>query len=108
MRASLTDLGLSPLAARRVQALAQAVAHGYVRFDPVISCDEMIRALTREADLDLPSAHWVAMRALGEPDASPFGAPSVQTAAAEQWLDATTQEALRPWRSYAAVLLALS
>jgi 3-methyladenine DNA glycosylase/8-oxoguanine DNA glycosylase len=107
MQASLAGLGLSLLAAHRIQTCAQAVACGYVRFDPMVTFDEMVSSLTCAADLNLASAYWVAMRALGEPDASSFGAPSVPTEATEQWLDATTQEALGPWRSYAAVLLAL-
>jgi hypothetical protein len=47
------------------------------------------------------------MRALGEPDANPFGAASVLAPALPPWLDATAQETLRPWRAYAVVLLAL-
>jgi hypothetical protein len=78
-----------------------------LRFDARVAFGELVNALTRQADLDLPSAHWVAMRTLGEPDANPFGAASVSTPAVPSWLAPTAQEALRPWRSYAAVLLAL-
>jgi hypothetical protein len=71
-------------------------------------------ALARDARFDaglrLPGT-WdgfeVAVRVLGEPDANPFGAASALTPAIPLWLHATAQEALRPWRSYAAVLLAL-
>ncbi len=73
----------SLFAAHRIQTLAQAVARGYVRFDPTVTFDEMVSSLTRAADLNLASAHRVAMRALGEPYASPFGAPSVLTEATE-------------------------
>ena len=83
------------------------MARGHIKFDSMFVFDELVNRLTREAGLDAPSAHWVAMRALGEPDADPFGAPTVPTAAAQQWLDASALEALRPWRSYVAVLLAL-
>jgi AraC family transcriptional regulator of adaptative response / DNA-3-methyladenine glycosylase II len=107
MRAPLAGLGLSYLAADRIRRLAQAVTYGSIRFDLGVAFDELIGSLTHEADLDLPSAHWVAMRSLGEPDASPFGAPAVLTPTAQLQLDATAQEAWRPWRSYAAVLLAL-
>jgi AraC family transcriptional regulator of adaptative response / DNA-3-methyladenine glycosylase II len=106
-RASLAGLGLSALAAGRIHRLAQSVACGSIRFDPTVAFDELIGSLSREADLDLPSAHWVAMRTLGEPDANPFGAPAVPIATLQPWLDATAQETWRPWRSYAAVLLAL-
>jgi AraC family transcriptional regulator, regulatory protein of adaptative response / DNA-3-methyladenine glycosylase II len=107
MRASLTGLGLSRLAAGRIRQLAQAVERGAIRFDPSVAVDELIRSLTREAALDEASAHWVAMRALGEPDMTPFGAPSVPAVTVSPWLDATVQDAWRPWRSYAAILLAL-
>jgi AraC family transcriptional regulator of adaptative response / DNA-3-methyladenine glycosylase II len=107
MRASVAGLGLSRLAADRIKRLAQSVAYGSIRFDLTVAFDELVSSLTHEADLDLPSAHWVAMRALGEPDAAPFGAPSALTPTVQPWLGATAQEAWRPWRSYAAVLLAL-
>jgi len=107
MQAPLANLGLSCRAAQGIRRLAHAVVRNDLRFDPRVAFDELVSALTREADLDLPSAHWVAMRTLGEPDANPFGAASVSTPAVPPWLDTTAQEALRPWRSYAAVLLAL-
>ena len=107
MQAPLANLGLSCRATYGIQRLAHAVVRGALRFDPRVAFDEVVSGLTREADLDLASAHWVAMRALGEPDANPFGAASAVAPAAPPWLDATVQEALRPWRSYVAVLLAL-
>jgi 3-methyladenine DNA glycosylase/8-oxoguanine DNA glycosylase len=107
MPASLANLGLSRRAAHGIQRLAHAVVRGDLRFDPRVSFDALVSSLTREAELDLASAHWVALRALGEPDANPFGAASALAPAAPPWLDATAQEALRPRRSYAAVLLAL-
>jgi hypothetical protein len=105
-QAPLADLGLSRLTARRIQRLAQAVVRGHLRFDPTVAFDAMVRGRIREADIDQAAAHWVAMRTLAEPDASPFGAPSIP-AAAQPWLDPAAQETLRPWCSYAAVLLAL-
>jgi 3-methyladenine DNA glycosylase/8-oxoguanine DNA glycosylase len=107
MRAPLANLGLSCCAASCIQRLAQAVVRGDLRFDPRVAFEEVVRGLTRAADLDPASAHWVAMRALGEPDANPFGAASVLAPAVPPWLDTTAQEALRPWRSYASVLAAL-
>jgi hypothetical protein len=66
----------------------------------------LVRSLTREAALDRPSAQWVAMRTLGDPDTTPFGAPSIPTPTASPRTDCSEQDACRPWRSYAAVLLA--
>ena len=107
MRAPLARLGLAPFAVHCIQKLAQAVVRGDIRFDPHVAFDELVSGLTRAAELDLASAHWVAMRALGEPDANPFGAASALPPAVPPWMDATAQATLRPWRSYAAVLLAL-
>ncbi len=106
MQASIASLGLSRTAENSINTLARAVVDGRIRFDPLLTFDELVSGLMRIANLDLPSAHWVAMRTLGEPDANPFGAPSLPTALVPQWLTATTQDTLRPWRSYAAMLLA--
>lgn len=106
MQAPMTDLALSHLAACRIRRLARAVACGSLRFNPTVTFAELVSALSREADLDPAAAQWVAMRALGEPDADLFGAPSIPATAVPPWLDPTAQEAMRPWRSYAAVLLA--
>jgi len=108
MQASMASLGLSRTTENRINTLAKAVVCGHIRFDPLITFDELVSGLTRIANFDLPAAHWVAMRTLGEPDANPFGAPSLPTALVPQWLDTTAQETLRPWRSYAAMLLATS
>src|SRR5262249_23123021 len=107
MQAPLANLGLSCRATDGIRRLAHAVVRGALRFDPCVAFDAVVSGLTREADLDLASAHWVAMRALGEPDANLFGPVSGVAPAAPPWLDAPSQEALRPWRSYVAVLLAL-
>lgn len=108
LRAPLTGLGLSHTAAARLRRLAQAVICGAIRFDRTITAEALIDSLTREAALDEASAHWVALRTLGEPDAVPFGAPLLPDITALPWLDATMQDVWRPWRSYAAVLLALA
>jgi 3-methyladenine DNA glycosylase/8-oxoguanine DNA glycosylase len=74
MQAPLANLGLSRRAEHAIQRLAHAVVRSDLSFDPRIAFDELVNALTREADLDLPPGHCVAMRTPGEPDANPFGA----------------------------------
>jgi AraC family transcriptional regulator, regulatory protein of adaptative response / DNA-3-methyladenine glycosylase II len=106
MQASIASLGLSGTAVHSIHTLAKAVVDGRMRFDPFLTFDELVSGLMRLVNLDQPSAHWIAMRTLGEPDANPFGAPSLPTALVPPWLTATTQATLRPWRSYAAMLLA--
>jgi AraC family transcriptional regulator of adaptative response / DNA-3-methyladenine glycosylase II len=106
MQASIASLGLSGTAEHAINTLAKAVVDGRLRFDPFLTFDALVSGLMCIINLDLPSAHWIAMRTLGEPDANPFGAPSLPTALVPQWLSATTQGTLRPWRSYVAMLLA--
>jgi AraC family transcriptional regulator, regulatory protein of adaptative response / DNA-3-methyladenine glycosylase II len=104
----LSGIGLTGTRARALRALAGAVAGG-LALDPDADRDE-----TRHRLLALPgigpwTAAYVAMRALGDPDAIPLadlglalralGAPddaSSVTARAERW---------RPWRAYAAIHL---
>jgi AraC family transcriptional regulator, regulatory protein of adaptative response / DNA-3-methyladenine glycosylase II len=107
----LSGIGLTGSRIRALRALAEAVAGGVVALEP--GADP---AATRRALLALPgigpwTAEYVALRALGDPDAFPLtdlglrqalrslGAPDgakALAARAERW---------RPWRSYAALHL---
>ena len=104
----LSGVGLTGARTRALRALAEAVAAGAVVLEPGADL-----AATRRALLALPgvgpwTADYVAMRALGDPDAIPpadlglrqalrsLGGPKdakALAARAERW---------RPWRSYAA------
>jgi len=88
---------------RALTGLAAEVADGRVRLDR--SAD---RAEVRAGLLALPgigpwTADYIAMRALGEPDAFLSGDVGVRDAAVRLGLDdlSTRSEAWRPWRSYA-------
>jgi AraC family transcriptional regulator, regulatory protein of adaptative response / DNA-3-methyladenine glycosylase II len=107
----LSGIGLTGPRTRALRALAAAVAGGVVALEPGAD-----RAETRRALLALPgigpwTVEYVALRALGDPDAIPLtdlglrqalrslGAPDgtkALAARAERW---------RPWRSYAALHL---
>jgi AraC family transcriptional regulator of adaptative response / DNA-3-methyladenine glycosylase II len=103
--ADLAGLGITRARARTIAALAHAVADG--RLDLGGSPDAVRAALVELPGVGAWTAEYVALRALGEPDAFPAGdlvlrraaggsralAPHALAARAEAW---------RPWRGYAA------
>jgi AraC family transcriptional regulator of adaptative response / DNA-3-methyladenine glycosylase II len=110
-RADLTTVGLTRARAAAVASLAAAVTRGEVSLDSSTSLEESIAALCALPGIGEWTAHYIAMRALREPDAFP---------AADLWLRralsngtqligsmalARAAEAWRPWRAYAAMLL---
>ena len=106
--ADLTGLGLVPARARTVAALARAVADGRLVLDG--PADEVRAALVALPGIGDWTAEYVALRALGEPDAFPAGDLVLRRAAGEgRTLTARAlaarAETWRPWRGYAAVHL---
>jgi 3-methyladenine DNA glycosylase/8-oxoguanine DNA glycosylase len=108
--ADLASIGVPRARGETLRLLARAVASGAVVLEP--GADP---AAVREALLAIPgigewTAQYVALRALGEPDAFPasdlgllrspavagIGGPRELLERAEQW---------RPWRGYAAIVL---
>jgi AraC family transcriptional regulator of adaptative response / DNA-3-methyladenine glycosylase II len=108
VRADLSAIGLSSSRAEAIGALARAVLAGSVDWNA--STEDVIAALSAVPGVGSCTAQYVALRALGEPDAFPScevvlrrdaggdGAPLSTTA-----LEARA-EAWRPWRAYAAML----
>jgi len=105
--ANLSRVGLPSARALTIRALARAVSDGKICFEGVIDSDRFLGRLCEIPGIGPWTAHYVAMRALGEPDAFPSGdlgllrALQVQTSRelerrAESW---------RPWRAYAAMYL---
>lgn len=104
-RQALIELGLTSRRADTVQRLAQAMAAGRLRLEPGSDPEATLAAMQELPGIGPWTAHYVAMRALGWPDAFPDGdlgllkavaAPNARAlrAAAEAW---------RPWRAYAAI-----
>jgi AraC family transcriptional regulator of adaptative response / DNA-3-methyladenine glycosylase II len=103
----LIDRGLNRRRAECVQALARAVADGKLRLDPPADAQHTRQALQELPGIGPWTAEYVAMRALGDPDAFPhqdlgllqalkLNRPAELLARAEAW---------RPFRAYAAVHL---
>jgi AraC family transcriptional regulator of adaptative response / DNA-3-methyladenine glycosylase II len=102
---ALADFGMTPARAQAVHELSLAVCEGRLNFSD--SVEEVTQALARIAALGPSGAQYVALRALGEPDAFPnmdatlrrdlrggsLLTPRALEASAEAW---------RPWRGYAA------
>jgi AraC family transcriptional regulator, regulatory protein of adaptative response / DNA-3-methyladenine glycosylase II len=103
----LIERGLTQKRAESVSALARAVADGKLRLDPPVDVVTMRGALQELPGIGPWTAEYVAMRALGDPDAFPHSdlglmraldieRPHALLARAEAW---------RPWRAYAALHL---
>jgi AraC family transcriptional regulator of adaptative response / DNA-3-methyladenine glycosylase II len=104
-RAELTRCGLPARTAARIDRLACCVAEGAVVFDSTVPHPQLVDSLVIKAGLDGPSAEWISMRTLGEPDADVARWVALPDRVQAWWRDRRTQEALRPWRSYAALAL---
>jgi AraC family transcriptional regulator, regulatory protein of adaptative response / DNA-3-methyladenine glycosylase II len=105
--ANLATIGLTRARAETVRALARGVCDGQVRFEQAIDTGAFLEQLCEIPGIGKWTAQYVAMRALGEPDAFPTGdlgllralklvSPRDLERRAESW---------RPWRAYAAMYL---
>jgi AraC family transcriptional regulator of adaptative response / DNA-3-methyladenine glycosylase II len=103
----LIDRGLTQKRAESVRALARACADGLLRLDPPVDLAVMRSALQELPGIGPWTAEYVAMRALGDPDAFPHSDLGLLRAANIETPKAllSRAEAWRPWRSYAALHL---
>ena len=104
-RQQVIGLGLTTRRAQTVQALAQAMASGSLRLEPGVDPEATLAAMQELPGIGPWTAHYVAMRALGWPDAFPDGDLGLLKAIAAPSHRALREaaEAWRPWRSYAAI-----
>ena len=103
----LTRAGLTRARAATIGALARAVCEGQVGFDGVIDVEALLARLCEIPGIGGWTAQYVAMRALGEPDAFPSGDIGLLRAMGIKSARELEQraEAWRPWRSYAVMYL---
>ncbi|HVC37691.1 MAG TPA: DNA-3-methyladenine glycosylase 2 [Gammaproteobacteria bacterium] len=102
--------GLPQARALSIRSLAQARLAGEVTFDNTLSSSELLTRLTRIKGIGDWTAHYVAMRTLGDPDAFPAAdLVLLRTAGEGKTLTPAAllkrAEAWRPWRAYAAMVL---
>jgi 3-methyladenine DNA glycosylase/8-oxoguanine DNA glycosylase len=105
--ADLSRIGLPRARAHSLRSLAQAVCDGQISFSGIVNVEEFIKRFCELPGIGDWTAQYVAMRALGEPDAFPSGDLGLLHATgidSPRKLEART-EAWRPWRAYAAMYL---
>ena len=109
--ADLGKLGLPRSRAGAIASLATAVAKGDLVLDSSRGLDQTIRKLARLPGIGEWTAQYIAMRALGEPDAFPAADLGLRRALGDASGPLTearltkAAEAWRPWRAYAAMAL---
>jgi AraC family transcriptional regulator, regulatory protein of adaptative response / DNA-3-methyladenine glycosylase II len=103
----IIDRGLTTKRAESVRALARAVADGKLSLDPPVDVAAMRAALQELPGIGPWTAEYVAMRALGDPDAFPHSDLGLMRALEIEKPNAllARAEAWRPWRAYAALHL---
>jgi AraC family transcriptional regulator, regulatory protein of adaptative response / DNA-3-methyladenine glycosylase II len=105
--AKLTRIGLTRARADAIRALARAVCDGRISFESVADSDTLLNRLYELPGIGKWTAQYVAMRALGEPDAFPsadLGLLRAMALGTSRELERHA-EAWRPWRAYAAMYL---
>jgi AraC family transcriptional regulator of adaptative response / DNA-3-methyladenine glycosylase II len=109
--ADFKSIGLTGKREHTLRELARAVSRGTISFDGARGLESFVTEFSAIAGIGEWTAHYVAMRALGEPDAFPasdlvllrtIAGIEGSTTAKALWERA---EAWRPWRSYAAMHL---
>ena len=90
-----------------IRLLARAVCDNKVRFHDVYDLQEFLASLTAIPGIGKWTAQYIALRALGEPDAFPSGDLWLQRASNVRTFYELEEraESWRPWRAYAAVYL---
>ncbi len=108
--ADLSGLGLTGGRIAALKAFAQAVASGAVTFDPAATLEDKIAELCAVPGIGAWTAHYIALRAVGEPDAFPASDLGLRKAVGgvapiEARVLEKMSQAWRPWRGYAALAL---
>jgi AraC family transcriptional regulator of adaptative response / DNA-3-methyladenine glycosylase II len=105
--AKLTSVGLTKARAETIRALVRAVRSGKIKFEGVVHTDEFLRRLCEIPGIGAWTAQYVAMRALGEPNAFPSSDLGLLRALSLDSARGVERRAQpwRPWRAYAAMYL---
>ncbi len=100
--AELAVLGIDNERANTIGALARALCDKELTFESSRTLQDTISRLRAIEGIGIDTAHYIAMRAFGEPDAFPYKSLKhapwsfAEGSRAEEW---------RPWRAYAAMHL---
>src|SRR5438445_281284 len=107
----LASIGLPRSRAATIRGLARAVARGEIALDAARGLEDAVARLAAVPGIGAWTAHYIAMRALGEPDAFPAADLGLRRALGNgagplaPARVAERAEAWRPWRAYAAMHL---
>ena len=108
--ADLSNIGMPGKRTETVTRFASGLADGSIKLEITGTYEDTVRSLCTIAGIGPWTAEYIALRALGEPDAFPAGDLGLRKAmgngapAAERDV-AAAAEAWRPWRGYAAMYL---
>lgn len=105
--ANFATIGLTGARAETIRVLARAVCSGEINFGGVVDSDAFLNKLCEIPGIGKWTAQYVAMRALGEPDAFPSSDLGLLHAIALETSRELERraESWRPWRAYAAMYL---
>ena len=109
--ADLSSIGIPRTRADAIRRLATEVCNGSLSLTDSTSLEETVDRLSEIPGIGSWTAQYVAMRALGEPDAFPDRDLGLQRAIAGNHRTVTAAELIhraaiwRPWRAYAAMYL---
>lgn len=109
--ADLSRIGLVRARAASLRTLADAVASGALDLAAPLALEDAVERLVALPGVGEWTAHYIAMRALGEPDAFPSGdlgilhALGLGGSGADRRAARERAERWRPWRSYAVFAL---
>jgi AraC family transcriptional regulator, regulatory protein of adaptative response / DNA-3-methyladenine glycosylase II len=109
--ADMTAIGMPRKRKKTLRQLAQRIASGALQLDTTVDLPRFVDALTAIPGIGDWTANYVAMRALGEPDAFPAADLGILKALQEGQHRPTEKaararaESWRPWRAYAAIHL---
>lgn len=109
--ADLTPLGITRARAETIRQVARALLDGRVDFNPERTLDEFAARWVTLPGIGPWTAQYIAMRALGHPDAFPAEDLILRREASDDGAPLTAKaltrraEAWRPWRAYAVIHL---
>ena len=111
-RARFNNIGLTTSRAETIRSVAKAALNGDVTFDPSQDPEDFKSSMLAIKGIGEWTAHYVAMRALKNPDAFPASDLGLLRAFDEEGVERMKPAVLeerskgwRPWRAYAALLL---
>ena len=111
VEADLSRAGIHGARAATIRSLAHAVHNGELTFSASMTFQAAISRIRGIPGIEESTAHYIAMRTLGEPDAFPFADPGLRRSLSKDGNPASPLEVLRiaedwrPWRAYAAMHL---